>query len=150
MAEVIGQRWHVYDYNSVKNVVLKSGEMVALKATPDFPDNIINVIGDGKRKIAEVYLVWFNKLTAYGDYLTVINTEKLERQSADQSLAVTIASLQIKMDDYEQALGYSTQVMQYLKQLIESKFGEAIGPLLLATEDGDYLVTEDGDFLVAG
>jgi hypothetical protein len=55
---VIGQRWEVYNYDKVKTLPLKKGEMVVVNGTGSTvkeKEAAISLIGDGKKIIAELY-----------------------------------------------------------------------------------------------
>jgi hypothetical protein len=61
MSRVIGQRWEIYDYNQVKNELLKRGEKVFVKNTPDFGESVVELVSNAKdRSIEELYLDWKN------------------------------------------------------------------------------------------
>jgi len=61
MAKIIGQRWEVYQYNRVKNEVLKKGEKIVINETPDFGDAVIQLISpDGIKTVETIYNEWKN------------------------------------------------------------------------------------------
>jgi hypothetical protein len=60
MATTIGQRWEVYDYEKVKGRVPMEGEMATLKETPDYPESVIQLIGDGGKTVEALYAGWKN------------------------------------------------------------------------------------------
>jgi len=61
MSRVIGQRWEIYDYNKEKNTLLKRGEKVLVKNTPDYGESVIELVSNTKdRSIESLYLDWKN------------------------------------------------------------------------------------------
>ena len=65
MASVIGQRWEVYNYEPVKHVMLKRGEKVVIKATPDFGEAIVGLTSDRKDRTIESLYKDFVKGVGY-------------------------------------------------------------------------------------
>jgi hypothetical protein len=99
MDRVIGQRWEIYDFEKVKNEIIKKGEKVIIKGTPDdFKEAVIELISPAKDcKIKDLYNDWKNG--AWSPFRTVaaqdtiddeirqsIAAEAQEREAADQSL----------------------------------------------------------------
>jgi hypothetical protein len=61
MSRIIGQRWEVYDYNKEKDTLLKKGEKVIVKNTPDYGDSVVELISNLKdRSIESLYMDWKN------------------------------------------------------------------------------------------
>jgi len=59
MGKVIGQRWEIYDYGSVKDTILKKGEKVFVKNTDEFGESVIELVSNEKgRSIAELFADW--------------------------------------------------------------------------------------------
>ena len=56
MGSVIGQRWEVYTYGTVKERTPKKGEIVLVNGTPDYErEEIIRLIADGSNNIQQLY-----------------------------------------------------------------------------------------------
>ena len=53
MAEIIGQRWNVYNYNSIKDTVLDEGELLLFREVGS--NDVHYVIGDGSSNAAALY-----------------------------------------------------------------------------------------------
>jgi hypothetical protein len=51
MASVIGQRWEVYNFDKIKEITPRRGEIVHVIDVPDYDKTIIQVIGDGDKTI---------------------------------------------------------------------------------------------------
>jgi microcystin-dependent protein len=90
MARVIGQRWEIYEYDSVKDFDLKKGEIVVVKGTPDFGDNAIRLLANVKnRKIEELY----------NDYLEGVGTPFRTAKAQDVIDAKTLADAKDYADE---------------------------------------------------
>ncbi|MCL2805268.1 MAG: hypothetical protein FWD26_04955 [Treponema sp.] len=59
MANVIGQRYEIYNYENVKEIIPKGGEIVFINNAEGFKnDDIIQLSADGKRSIRELFEDW--------------------------------------------------------------------------------------------
>jgi len=60
MNNVIGQKWKVYDFNNVKRVIPKKGELICIENTPDFDNQVIDLMGNGDANVEELYKTWMS------------------------------------------------------------------------------------------
>jgi hypothetical protein len=67
MEKVIGQRWEVYGYETVKDKTLKKGEMVLVKNATYHDGITLSLIGDGESKICELYKAMNAKIPTPAD-----------------------------------------------------------------------------------
>jgi len=56
--KTIGQKWEVYDYETIKTKMPVKGEKVCIENTPDYGSYIIDLIGDGENNVEALYLEW--------------------------------------------------------------------------------------------
>jgi hypothetical protein len=81
MALNIGQKWQVYSYAEIKDAVPQPGELVCVTDTPDFPAEVIELIGNGVNAVTELYSAWRNRFYTQAEIDNRINA-KQDRISA--------------------------------------------------------------------
>jgi hypothetical protein len=70
---ILGQIWHVYNYDSVKNIRIESGEMCVVKNSEFFPDSVVRVLGNGVNTVEElISSMTFVPLITQQDYVPAI------------------------------------------------------------------------------
>ncbi|MCL2043345.1 MAG: hypothetical protein FWG89_04310 [Treponema sp.] len=60
MGSVIGQQWEIYDFEEIKDMVPRRGEIVMVTNTPDHIESIIQLTADGAKDINQLYSEWKN------------------------------------------------------------------------------------------
>jgi len=83
MGRVIGQRWEIYDYAKVKDEVIKKGEKVVVKGTPDFEEFAVELISNAKDRTIE---------SLYNDYKAGKGTPFRIADEQDNASAEVLAS----------------------------------------------------------
>jgi hypothetical protein len=55
MATVVGQRYEIYNYGNVINDVPRRGEIVTITGTVGYGETAVQLLGDGKKNVRELY-----------------------------------------------------------------------------------------------
>ena len=63
---VRGQQWEVYDFEEVKDLVQKRGEIIMVTNTPDYSADVISLDADGVKTVALLYESWKSRQSTGG------------------------------------------------------------------------------------
>jgi hypothetical protein len=126
MSRVIGQRWEIYDYETVKNTVLKKGEFVVVKNTPDYGKAAIKLHSRASNLTIK---------TLYDEWKSAEETPYASKKALNEGLGTLLMYTDDnKVDKKEKAVANGVATLDENGTVPASQLPSANGLLAVATD----------------